>query len=109
MDIGTVDFHEFLIAYIATNAGTDRQKFEYAFQVYDINENNQIEKKEAEKIINIICRIAGLSEYDAKMYTKTMLLSFDTNQDKVLSKEEFVNGCLHDSTLGRIADPFNLI
>ena len=104
-----MDFHEFLVAYIATNTGNDRQKFEYAFHVFDINGNNQIEKKEAEKIINIICRIAGLAESDAKMYTKTLLLSFDTNQDKVLTKDEFVNGCLHDPTLARIANPFNLI
>jgi hypothetical protein len=35
------------------------------------------------------------------------MLSFDTNHDKVLTKEEFIDGCIHDSTLGRIANPFN--
>ncbi|CAF2555241.1 unnamed protein product [Rotaria sp. Silwood2] len=105
---GTVDFNEFLIAYIATSTGTSRQKLEYAFEVFDINENDKIEKKEAEKILNIICRIIGLSEQDAKMYTETVMLTFDTNQDKVLSKQEFIDGCLHDSTLGRIANPFDL-
>jgi Ca2+-binding EF-hand superfamily protein len=107
--IGTVDFTEFLLAYIATTTGTKRQKFEYAFDVFDINENDRIEKKEAEKILNIICRIAGFSEQDAKMYTSTVMLSCDANQDKVLTKEEFINGCLHDSTLGRIVNPFNII
>jgi neurocalcin delta len=104
-----VDFNEFLLAYIATNTGTNRQKFEYAFEVFDINENDRIERKEAEKILNIICRIIGLSEVDAKMYTDTVIISFDTNQDKVLTKEEFINGCLNDSTLGRIANPFNIL
>jgi neurocalcin delta len=107
--IGTIDFNEFLLAYIATNTGTNRQKFEYAFEVFDINENDRIERKEAEKILKIICRIIGLSEADAKMYTETVILSFDTNQDQVLTKEEFINGCLHDSTLGRIVNPFNII
>jgi hypothetical protein len=58
-------------------------------------------------MLNIICRIIGLSQEDAKLYTNTVMLTFDTNQDKVLSKEEFIDSCLHDSTLGRIANPFN--
>ena len=48
-----------------------------------------------------------MSEFDAKMYSETVMLSFDANGDKVLSKDEFINGCIHDSTLGRIANPFN--
>jgi len=48
-----------------------------------------------------------LSEEDAKMYTETIIISFDTNQDQVLTKQEFIDGCLHDSTLGKIANPFN--
>jgi len=106
--LGTVDFQEFLLAYIATSTGTARQKFEYAFEVFDINENDRIEKKEAEKILNIICRIIGLSQEDAKVYTQTLMLSFDANQDKILTKKEFIDGCLHDSTLAKIADPFDL-
>ena len=102
-----MDFTEFLLAYIATTAGTNREKFEYAFEVFDINENNQIEKREAEKILTLIGRVTGMSEFDAKMYSETVMLSFDANGDKVLSKDEFINGCIHDSTLGRIANPFN--
>jgi len=48
-----------------------------------------------------------LSEEDAKIYTETIIISFDTNQDQVLTKQEFIDGCLHDSTLGKIANPFN--
>ncbi|CAF0715987.1 unnamed protein product [Adineta steineri] len=104
---GTIDFSKFLLAYIATSTGTKRQKFEYAFEVFDINDNDRIEKKEAEKILNIICRIVGLPEEDAKIYTETLMLSFDANQDKILTKSEFIDGCLLDATLAKIADPFN--
>ena len=76
--------------------------------MFDINENDVIERKEAEKIITIICRILGLSQEDAKTYTETIMLSFDENRDKVVSKEEFIAGCLHDPTLARIATPFDL-
>ena len=96
------------MAYIATSTGTNRQKFEYAFEVFDINQNDRVEKKEAQKIVSILCRIIGLPEADAKLYTDTVMLSFDTNHDKVLSKEEFIDGCIHDSTLGKFANPFDL-
>ncbi|UJR28797.1 hypothetical protein I4U23_010022 [Adineta vaga] len=105
---GTIDFNEFLLAYIATTTGTTRQKFEYAFEVFDINENERIEKKEAEKILNIICRIVGLSQEEAKTYVETLMLSFDENRDKVLTKQEFIDGCLHDPTLAKIASPFDI-
>ncbi|CAF2088394.1 unnamed protein product [Rotaria magnacalcarata] len=104
----SIDFQEFLIASIATSEGTDRQKFEYAFEVYDINGDDMIERKEAKKILNLLCRIQGFSENDAVMYTNTLMLTFDTNQDKVLSRTEFINGCLHDSTLGHISNPFTI-
>lgn len=103
-----MDFAEFLLAYIATSDGTPRQKFEYAFEVFDINDDNQIQKKEASKILNIICRIIGLPEGEADLYTNTVMLSFDTNQDKVLSKDEFIKGCLHDLTLAKFVNPFGL-
>ncbi|CAF1533823.1 unnamed protein product [Rotaria magnacalcarata] len=105
---GTVDFAEFLIAYIATTTGPSRQKFEYAFELFDINENEKVERKEAEKMLSIICRIIGVSQEDAKLYTETIMLSFDTNQDKIITKEEFVTGCLHDTTLGEMVNAFNL-
>ncbi len=105
---GTIDFPEFLLGYIATTDATNHQKFDYAFEVYDINDDQLIDKKEAKKILNIIGRIMGLSEEDGKVYTETLMLSFDTNQDKVLTKTEFIDGCLHDSTLGKFSNPFQI-
>jgi len=58
--------------------------------------------------LNIICRIIGIPEDDAQVYTTTVMISFDTNQDKILSKQEFINGCLNDPSLARIANPFDL-
>lgn len=102
-----MDFAEFLVVYIATSTGTKRQKFEYAFEVFDINENGTIEKKEAQKILSIMCRIIGLPEEDAKSYTETIMISFDINGDKSLTRNEFIDGCLHDPTLAKFSDPFD--
>jgi hypothetical protein len=34
--------------------------------------------------------------------------AFDKNHDKVLTQTEFIEGCLHYSTLGELSNPFNL-
>ena len=105
---GTIDFPEFLLGYITTIDGTSREKFEYAFEVYDINDDQLIDKNEVKKILNLICRIIGFSEEEAKTYTDTLMLSFDENNDKTLTKAEFIDGCLHDATLGKICNPFHI-
>ena len=104
---GTIDFREFLLAYIATTDGSKEEKFRYAFEVFDVNDDQRIDKREAKKILGLICRLIGLSPDEADCYTTTVMLSFDTNGDKVLTKTEFVTGCLHDTTLGQISNPFN--
>lgn len=104
--VGTIDFKEFLLAYIATTAGTQQAKYEYAFKVFDINANEVIEKSEAEKILNIICRMIGADGEEARAYMATMMLTFDQNQDNVLTKQEFVHGCLMDPSLASMTNPF---
>ena len=59
-------------------------------------------------MLRLLCQIVGLSENDAKVYADTLMLAFDTNHDRVLTRTEFINGCLHDSTLAHISDPFNI-
>ena len=105
---GTIDFQEFLLAYIASSDGPADQKFQYAFEVYDINDDQLIDKKEAKKIFNLICRIIGLSDEEAKSYAETMMIHFDTNHDKVLTQTEFINGCVQDPTLAKMSNPFIL-
>lgn len=105
---GTIDFQEFLLAYIASSDGQTDEKFQFAFEVYDINDDQLIDKKEAKKILNLICRIVGLSDEEAKSYAETMMIQFDTNRDKVLTQTEFINGCVHDPTLAKVSNPFIL-
>lgn len=81
---------------------------EYAFEIYDINGDEKIEKKEAIKILNLICRIIGLSEGNAKMYAETLMLTFDKNHDKILTRTEFIDGCLYDPALEHITNPLNI-
>ena len=65
-----------------------------------------IEKREAKKILDLIGKLVGLDDQEISSYTMTMMLTFDTNRDKLITRDEFIQGCLHDPTLARVLDPF---
>ena len=48
-----IDFKEFLLAINITSAGKPEEKLEWAFQMYDINADGTIEKKEMVEIISV--------------------------------------------------------
>ena len=51
---GKIDFNEFLLAINITSGGQPKEKLEWAFQMYDIDGNGTIEKKEMTEIIKVI-------------------------------------------------------
>ncbi|CAF0944702.1 unnamed protein product [Didymodactylos carnosus] len=105
---GYLEFDEFLTGYILTTDGSALDKIGYAFDVYDVNDNEVIEKKEARKIIRLLFKITNMSENDVENYTETVMLSFDIDRDKAISRKEFIDGCLNDSTLGKMISPFHV-
>ncbi len=50
---------EFLIPISITSRGTTEEKLEMAFRMFDIDQNNYIDKKEMEKLITIIYELTG--------------------------------------------------
>ena len=106
--VGTIDFTEFLLAYIATTGNSTTEKLEYAFDVYDINNDHIIDKQEARKILDLMCKIHGVAQGDAKAYANAFMFSLDANRDKVISKKEFIDGFLNDPTLRKLSSPFSI-
>ncbi|BFZ16952.1 hypothetical protein BsWGS_19991 [Bradybaena similaris] len=102
---GTIEFKEFLLAInITSNKGDPKDKLNWAFTMYDIDGNGTIDKAEMENIIKAIYNMLGSSiqeqpvesphERTHKIFTK-----MDLNNDGVLTKEEFVQGCINDRCL----------
>ncbi|KAK2141015.1 hypothetical protein LSH36_1183g00008 [Paralvinella palmiformis] len=103
---GKIDFKEFLQAIGVTQDGNPEDKLELAFRLYDIDRNGSIEEDEMAEIIRAIYY---MTETDVdkvgdapRIRTRDIFIKMDANRDGVLSKEEFIEGCLNDETLYRL-------
>lgn len=102
---GKIDFKEFLLAINITSAGKPEQKLEWAFQMYDVNGDGTIEPSEMAEIIGAIYNMVGpsLAHQDPsdtpEKRTREIFAKMDENNDGVLSKDEFIKGCLADEFL----------
>ncbi|PAA73150.1 hypothetical protein BOX15_Mlig017742g1 [Macrostomum lignano] len=100
---GKIDFKEFLLAINITSGGKPQEKLEWAFQMYDIDGNGRIEKAEMVEIIKAIYSMLGADETNVDMSpearTQEIFEKMDSNKDGVLSKDEFMQGCMADRQL----------
>ncbi|XP_046563954.1 neuronal calcium sensor 2-like [Haliotis rubra] len=102
---GSIEFKEFLMAInITSQKGKAEDKLNWAFDMYDIDGNGTIEKNEMESIIEAIYSMLGshLSEDvtdSPTVRTEKIFDTMDVNKDGVLTKEEFIKGCMEDTML----------
>ncbi|XP_076462744.1 neuronal calcium sensor 2-like [Babylonia areolata] len=103
---GSIEFKEFLLAInITSNKGNPEDKLKWAFNMYDIDGNGTIEKGEMELIIKAIYDMLGTAvvkpedKETPKDRTARIFDKMDSNNDGVLTREEFIHGCLNDQCL----------
>ncbi|CDS42599.1 Neuronal calcium sensor 2 [Echinococcus granulosus] len=100
---GQIDFSEFLSAISITQSGGPEEKLGLAFQLYDIDGNGHIEESEMNEIIKAIYLMVGETdpspENSSEVRTHAIFKKMDLNSDHVLSKEEFIRGCINDEHL----------
>lgn len=104
---GSIEFKEFLVAIDITSKDSHPvEKLNWAFRLYDIDGNGTIEKGEMENIIKAISKLLGenVSHTQTTPAERTRLIfqKVDKNGDGVISKEEFVEGCLSDPFLKQL-------
>jgi Ca2+-binding EF-hand superfamily protein len=106
---GYIDFVEFLLAVNINSNGDTRDKLGLAFDIYDINANGQIDKKEMTKVITAIYDLLGeenrKGENSPDNRVKKIMEKLDLNDDKNISRDEFVEGCLKDDVLRQLLAP----
>ena len=124
---GKIDFTEFLCkstltcsverivvcfllgGYAITSLGTMRQKLDYVFALYDKDKNNSIDRKEMIRVISAMYDLLGKSkqDYPPERCVEDVFSLIDVNNDRTLTKDEFIDGVVKNPYLSDIISPFN--
>ncbi len=83
----------------ATCSGSVKAKLEWVFRIYDIDDNGTIEEKEMEQIITAVYEMMGGNVQKAPKHAKHIFTKMDKNNDRMITKPEFVNACIADHKL----------
>ncbi|KAF9113618.1 Neuronal calcium sensor 1 [Mortierella sp. AM989] len=102
---GKIEFKEFIVALSVTSRGELEDKLKWAFQLYDIDDNNSITFDEMLSIVDAIYKMVGTmvklppdEDTPEKRVTKIFSL-MDKDKNGELTFEEFKEGSLKDPTI----------
>ena len=107
-DSDHLDFKKFIMAMDVTYCQTEKEKLEWAFRLYDIDESGFIDRNEIESIIKTMDQVEGRSfiksvlDNNSRIKLKPVatraneiLTSFDANNDGLISRDEFTEGYMN--------------
>ncbi|XP_045157284.2 neuronal calcium sensor 2-like [Mercenaria mercenaria] len=94
---GYVDFEEFLLAIYITSSNDVELKLKWAFNMYDMDGNDSIDKHELFSIINCAYRINGPErDISPKELTELLFNMMDVDGNGEISWDEFHSAALKD-------------
>merc|ERR1711963_126383 len=100
---------ESLLAIDVTSSGSPEQKLNWAFRMYDVDENGMIDLNEMTRLVKSIYKVSqnkrkGPSD-TAEQRAADIFKKMDVNSDGVVTREEFVSACLEDVNLMQMLTP----
>nr|XP_046223802.1 recoverin-like [Oncorhynchus gorbuscha] len=107
---GMLDFKEYIMALHLTSSGRTIQKLEWAFNLYDVDRNGSITKKEIQEIVESIFNM--ISKEDQKNLpddennpgkrADKIWDSFGKKENDKLTEEEFIQGVMDNKNILRL-------
>ncbi|XP_031655376.1 recoverin [Oncorhynchus kisutch] len=105
-----LDFKEYIMALHLTSSGRTIQKLEWAFNLYDVDRNGSITKKEIQEIVESIFNM--ISKEDQKNLpddentpekrADKIWDSFGKKENDKLTEEEFIQGVMDNRNILRL-------
>ncbi|KAF9439027.1 Neuronal calcium sensor 1 [Entomortierella beljakovae] len=102
---GKIEFKEFIVALSVTSRGGLEEKLQWAFQLYDIDNDESITYEEMLSIVDAIYKMVGTmvklpADEDTAEKRVTKIFSLmDKDKDGKLTFEEFKEGSMKDPTI----------
>lgn len=93
-----------------TTSGADiREKLNYVFQVYDLDDNKVIDEEEMRLVLKAMFRLLNIDEDNVNFdkCVANILDILDENKDNKISKGEFIEGIIRDSFCMTMLSPFH--
>jgi Ca2+-binding EF-hand superfamily protein len=85
---GTISFNEFLIGYTLTSKGDLKKRLDFAFKLYDLDDNGYLDGQEVTDVISGMLDLLGADKSDLKTIVEDCICELDKNGDNRVSKGE---------------------
>ncbi|CAF0741727.1 unnamed protein product [Didymodactylos carnosus] len=106
---GQVDFKEFIIGLSITSSNsTPKQKLQWIFNVFDIDGNGYLTRKECCEVVESIVRFNSNDENTEELAKQRMMKIFnesDGNKHDQLTLNDFIRGCEKDTLIYNLLLP----
>lgn len=94
------------MAFNIRSKGKLDERLTWTFNLYDLDNNGQIDKKELKKMFEMLFSMLNVDKkderYNVDKRVDDVLSKFDSSGDKKLSLEEFVHGVKNDEPLRKL-------
>merc|ERR1712018_633506 len=99
-DDGVIDFKEFMVTLYVISRGPKEKSLEKIFEMFDIDDNGTVSKKELSHIVRYVFRMFfnNQDNSDRELEEELAVQAFhemDANADGKVTKEEFINACMN--------------
>ncbi|XP_043942116.1 visinin-like [Protopterus annectens] len=109
-DDGTLDFKEYIIALHLTSSGKTALKLEWAFSLFDVDRNGQINKQEVLEIVTAIFKMIPPEEQKTlpedentpQKRADKLWNYFKKRENDKISEGEFIEGVLKSDDISRL-------